>query len=243
MDKAKIFDRLIAVTAVVFVISGAYCLYEHNFMNLKQKQLDREHVRYMKDIVTDTASYREVMDSCLKQDRKGLLKIGQVAVPALAVNIPVYNKPYDEKALDSGAQKMAPIENNRIKGGNVNNTVLVGHNYGDGRRMFSPFQDGVNQSGDYFKNGRPVKNRWLDGRQVYLATRTGIDVYTIKWQKAVRDNDLSARKETSEKVITLVTCLEPDDDYRIVTRAELSAQCPWQSTSEKVLQMMRGKQQ
>lgn len=212
MDKAKIFDRLIAVTAVVFVISGAYCLYEHNFMNLKQKQLDREHVRYMKDIVTGTASYREVMDSCLKQDRKGLLKIGQVAVPALAVNIPVYNKPYDEKALDSGAQKMAPIENNRIKGGNVNNTVLVGHNYGD-------------------------------GRQVYLATRTGIDVYTIKWQKAVRDNDLSARKETSEKVLTLVTCLEPDDDYRIVTRAELSAQCPWQSTSEKVLQMMRGKRQ
>lgn len=243
MAKEKIFNYAIAVAFIMTVFSGSYYLYEHNFMNLKQEQLQKEHVRYMKDKVltsNDEISYEKVMKECLKQDRKDLVRIGTLSIPELEINVPIYNKPYDEEALEFGAQRMASIKDGKLLGNvDSNNLVLVGHNYGDGRRMFSPLQEGVNQDDSYFENGSATENKWLKGKQAYVATKNGISVYTIDYQKAVRESDTTARKETRNKVLTLITCLEPDDDHRIVTRANLSMSCAWNTASPQILKYLR----
>lgn len=245
MAKEKIFNVAIGIALIMTVLSGSYYLYEHNFMNFKQNQLQQEHVRYMKDKVltsNDEISYKDVMSECLKQNVKGLVRIGTLCVPELEINVPIYNKPYDEDALKHGVQRMAPVKDGKLLGNvDSNNLVLVGHNYGDGRRMFSPLQEGVNQDDSYFKNNEAVKNEWLKGEQAYVATKDGIFVYTIDYQKAVRETDTTARKETKNKVLTLITCLEPDDDHRIVTRANLSMSCAWNTASPQILKYLKGR--
>lgn len=186
-----------------------------------------------------------IHQEAIKNDQANLNRVGTVAVPDLGILLPIYNKPYDEQALLVGAQQLEAkgkdADQATIGKGNF---LLVAHNYTDGKKMFSPLQQNIGLNAPYLVNRHAQDNHWLDGKKIYLANDKGLYEYTIDVQRTIPGYKIDIQNNTDKPEINVITCLEPDDSWRIDTHGNLSQKWSWdQAPSDIVSYFDLSKQQ
>lgn len=209
-------------------------LYNQNIFNLKQN-VARMHRQNMFRSYDDTSP--QVVDNVknnIIDDTSNLKKEGEIAIPKLGILLPIYNQPYNSRALNKGAQQI-PTNSGDINTWGNGNLGIVGHNYNDGYSYFSSLQEKVNDSQSYIKDGQPVTNNWLNGQKIYIATASKIFEYSVIRQYLVLKNNDDVLNDTSNAQINLITCLEPDDNYRIITNGVLDNSWRWDDAPPSVI--------
>lgn len=159
--------------------------------------------------------------------------IGSIAIPKLGILLPISNEPYSSSALKNGAQQMATNDGNWKTLG-TGNFILVGHNYANGYQYFSALQENVDSNYPYLQKNKCVDNEWLNGQQVYIANSNFVYDFQIDKQYLISKNDKNVLNDTPASEINLITCLEPDDSYRIVTHGVLKKKWRWRNAPVKV---------
>lgn len=230
----------LGVCSLTFLGSGIWYGYEQNFGNIKQEVLVQEHKKALSDLkVTDTESfdYQKIKAKVIENDQLNLTKKGVISMPSLDIFLPIYNQPYSQKALKLGAQQLPATTdgNESYSTAGQGNYILVAHNYSNGTQMFSALQQNLKNDAPYLVNGQKHDNNWLNGKSIYIANSAGVYEYQIDKQYIVSMTDLSVTKNTSSSELNILTCLEPSDNYRIVTHGILVKRYSWQNASQQVL--------
>lgn len=226
----KLQNLAISISASLLIGSFVYYGYSNNMLNSKQIVVaNTRRTSSIIDVGTKDINISSIRQDITSNNVKDANKLGVIAIPDLDIFLPIYDKPYDPNILLEGSNLLRSTQNNRSSNVSIGdgNTILVAHNYNDGRTMFSPLQQNINQNQQYLKDGKPIHNYWLSGKKIYIASHTSIFVYTIEVQKTIHESDLTIKKETSDPVVNIITCLEPNDSYRIVTHGRLIEKYSW----------------
>lgn len=208
--------------------------YSYNIFNSKQKSINLLRVvehSYSKKTIT-SINISTISQSVIKEDLPEANKLGVVAFPYLGIYLPIYDKPYDQYVLKKGANQLKAIDENKdITNTDIGqgNLILVAHNYSDGQTMFSALQQNMGQLEPYIIDGSLQNNYWLSNKPVYVATKERIYEYVIDHQEVISKNNVNIRTNTTSSIINIITCLEPEDNMRIVTFGKLNNQYTWQA--------------
>lgn len=119
--------------------------------------------------------------------------IGRLSIPSLDV----YTKIYEGASSSSMAKGAAHISGTSVWEGNV---ALAGHNRG---------------SNDVFKNIHKLEA----GDTITLTTKNGSRTYSVYSVSKVHESDTSCLDATYDNILTLVTCVRNQSEYRYVVRA------------------------
>ena len=167
----------------------------------------------------------------------GFKKQGMVAIPSVKILLPIYNDAYSDKGLSYGAAYANRSENDPqgkhkpVFG--IGNYGLAAHNFNDGKTGFSALQQKMNDNNPYVSNdGKLGQSQWLNNEQVYLANGGSIYIYQITGQKGVTSKDTSVLNQTNQAKLTIISCVFPNTDYRIITSAELVKTVSWADASD-----------
>lgn len=167
----------------------------------------------------------------------GLKKQGFVAIPEKGILLPIFNDAYSNTGLDWGAnfanRTSQDPNGTHLPQMGKSNYGLAAHNFNDGKTGFSALQEHINSDTPYLENGQRRKNNWLDGKPIYLANHTGIYKYTITSQKLVDQTNTTVLNPTKKARVTVVSCLFPSTNFRIITNARLAHHYSWQSAPAK----------
>lgn len=238
MRKLKTLANILLVIGIIAtLVSGSFWLYSRNNFGLRQRvvRMQRKQLK----TATSTSVNRiasEVMDN--QYAGNNWHRMGTIVVPKLSIVLPIYDQPYDQEALKTGAQIIHPQNGHgqavdtAMGNGNL---ILVAHNYNDGHTMFSALQQHINQNEPYLINGRLGNDDWLNGQKVYTANDQGIFEYVIDSQTAVSQDDLSVVKGHHKNELNILTCLYPADHYRIATHAILNRHWTWSKAPSNVV--------
>ena len=120
-------------------------------------------------------------------------RIGRLSIPALDVN----EKIYEGTSNTSMAKGVAHFSSTSIWNGNV---ALAGHNRG---------------SNDVFKSIHKLET----GDKITLTTKNGTRTYSVYSVTKVAESDTSCLDATYDNILTLVTCVRNQYEYRYVVRA------------------------
>lgn len=153
-----------------------------------------------------------------------------VAIPYVNIYLPIFHED-DHDALKKGAML---IKNNSTINNGLGNYVIAAHNFNDGARAFSRLQQSTNSSDEYLENGNTKYSNWLNEQEIFLADKKGISVYVINQQTVFTEENLAYAQETKDNRLTLITCLYPEDNFRIVTIAALKESFEWENAPERV---------
>lgn len=223
----ELINILIAITLFITLGSGLDIAYNKNVGGFKQTIATHDRqVMMVADTWTDRNGVRNIQRNVTANDTQWK-RIGSIAVPKLGILLPVYNQPYNLTALKQGAQVLPTNSGNSTVG--QGNLIIVGHNLENGHSDFSALQQVVSQNQPYLINGQKQTNNWLNGQMIYVATEKGVYEYKIDNQQLIGQHDLSVKNDTPTAQINLLTCLEPDDEYRIVTHGNLQHFWDWNS--------------
>lgn len=121
-------------------------------------------------------------------------RIGRLSIPALGI----YEKIYEGTSSTSMAKGVAHFSNTSIWDGNV---ALAGHNRG---------------SNDVFKSIHTLET----GDSITLTTQKGTRTYSVYSVSKVLESDTSCLDATYDNILTLVTCVKNQSEYRYVIRAK-----------------------
>lgn len=230
---------IIALLLLVVALVCAGIWVEHQPTMSPVKQFSKQLTTTSDNNSLSKGQRDKLAQAVMKDDQKGanLNKQGFVAMPSLSILMPVYDNAYSLAALDLGA-------NTANKGTPVptmgeGNYTLAAHNWDNGYTGFSAMQQHINQDAPYLVDGKMGGSDWLNGKQIYLANAKGIYTYTVKNQTTVDQNDVSvldvdARLNNKAK-LTIITCLFPNTDYRIITNAQYTDFDSWQSAPSKLV--------
>lgn len=219
---------MIGLDSVLIVLLTAIFAYNKNILNIKQVvgEVNRQEMLSKINI-----SAQEVTQ--IKIQSKNI-KVGTIAVPKLGILLPIDDQPYDKNALKQGAQQME-TNNNHWDTLGKGNFIVVGHNLANGYQYFSALQQNVNNNYPYLQNGQMSINKWLNGSHVYIATQNQIFDFEIDNQKTVKKDNYQILNDSNYPEINLITCLEPNDNYRIVTHGTLVNTWNWQNAPKKIV--------
>ena len=120
-------------------------------------------------------------------------RIGRLSIPALDV----YEKIYEGTSNTNMAKGVAHFSSTSIWNGNV---ALAGHNRG---------------SNDVFKSIHKLET----GDKITLTTKNGTRTYSVYSVSKVLESDTSCLDATYDNILTLVTCVRNQSEYRYVVRA------------------------
>lgn len=225
---SKTFNRIINFLIILALIAVGWFAFQLNFLNCYQIYLNSQRPKIVQNVQISDDQVQQIEADCQKQ------KIGTISIPSLGILLPIDNQPYNHQALMTGAQQMKANQSTKEILG-LGNYIVVGHNLADGRSYFSPLQQNTNCNFPYLIHGHPQDNHWLNGKNIYVARQDHIYDFKITNQKAVLDTDMNILNDTHSPQITLITCLEPDDHYRIVTTGQLVKQWKWNDAPLKVV--------
>lgn len=209
-----------------------------NTLNLVQAQSQRRHNQQSD---RDKTSRQKIAQMVMRQAQKGLEKQGFVAIPSRYILLPIYNDAYTNQGLDAGADYanrsgVDPLGQQKPVMGQ-GNYGLAGHNFNDGKTGFSALQESNNRNAPYLKNGRLKGSSWLTGKSVILANATGLYEYEITGQTTVDKTDVNVLNPTDQPSLTIISCLFPSTQYRIVTHAVFKKHESWQAAPQKLIRM------
>lgn len=198
--------------------------YNQNKHHLKYSMSYRKHIKEM------------VMDN----QSDGLKKQGMVAIPDVNILLPIYNDAYSDKGLSYGAayanrNKLDPTGKNVPVFGK-GNYGLAAHNFNDGKTGFSALQQTINDNSPYInRDGSLGGSSWLNGTYVYTANKEGIYIYEITGQSTVLQSNTDPLNPTTESRLTIISCVFPNTQYRIVTIAKQVNHYSWANASDNAL--------
>lgn len=240
------FNRLLLVVCLLVALLAAGDLaYQQNWVNFQGTVLrHRQHVAYRRAQQTTSLSAKKrqrIRQQVMRQTQQdqGLTKQGFVSVPKVGILQPVFNDAYSQKGLAAGANyanrsEVDPAGKQRPQMGK-GNYGLASHNFYDGKTGFSPLQQNLKDDAPYIVKGKHQTNHWLDGQAIYLANQQVIYVYRITGQEVVSATDIKVLNPTQTAQVTIITCLYPSTQYRIITRGQLQHQYHWQTAPAKVV--------
>lgn len=208
------------------VIFSFLLILKFNVGNIQQKIASNAQQKMLVEPVFVTKEEVSKVQETVVDSPDGLQKVGEIAVPKIGILMPIYNQPYNKKALEEGSQQMATISGQTSTLG-VNNFIVVGHNYTDGHSAFSALQENLNQDQPYLQKGQKSSDDWLNGQQIYVADKNNIYDFQIDRQYLIDESDQRVLQDSKQAEINLITCLEPSDQYRIVTHGVLKQKWNW----------------
>lgn len=233
---------------LLLVLLGSFCYASYqenwfgvqNFFNHQQqdayfKRNNQHHDRlsWSKRQMIRTQLMRQT------QKKQGLTKQGFVSVPRVKILQPIFNDAYSKKGLAAGANYANRNEEDpqgkRLPQMGSDNYGLASHNFYDGKTGFSPLQQNLKQDQPYIVNGKLHDNDWLNGEKIYLANQNGIYKYRIVRQHIVKPTDVSILNPTRRPRVTIITCLYPSTQYRIITEGTIVKKYSWQRAPAKVV--------
>lgn len=226
------YDLILAGVAVTWTIALGFVGYQRDIGHWRQTIVINERQQMTpRHVVTENINVTNVRNN-VSVSLPGIGKrVGTISIPKLGILLPIGSKPHQMQALAQGAQQLSTASGKPGRG----NFIVVAHNYGDGKTMFSALQQYVWQDSPYLVANKSHENNWLNGQHIYVATAQRIYDYVIQGQRVVKANDLSVVQASSKDEINLLTCLIPTDSYRIVTHGKLRRSWSWDQVPRPVL--------
>ncbi|CAM3126865.1 class A sortase [Leuconostoc rapi] len=240
--KSVAFYNATIVSCVVTILAlvGVY-LYQNNIANVKDTVLNHtqkyQRTKANKNSRQDNTSRRTIAKMVMRHAAKGLEKQGFVSIPSQNILLPIYNDAYSDKGLNAGADYANRSEvdpegqQKPIMG--QGNYGLAGHNFNDGHTGFSALQESANHDSPYLSQGRLKGSSWLNGQTVLLANQQGIYQYVISGQTTVPLTQISILNPQKNAQLTIISCLFPSTEYRIITHAKLHKIYTWSQAPAK----------
>lgn len=222
--------------AGIWIGSIIFFLYSINAFNWRTQVVQQQQPK-----ITTTAKHinnkkiKAIQASATDSHVKNLEKRGLISIPSLNIFEPVYNDAYSNYGLKYGANQVMNNHATSLTAFGINNVVIASHNYSNGKTGFSPLQQKINRNDPYIIDGLLHDNSWLNGKRVYLANHQGIYVYQITRQYAAKRTNRVPLNQSKSPKLTLLTCLEPNDSFRIVTEAKLINAYPWDKAPNKLI--------
>lgn len=251
LRKGQIRYQKIGYVALMWAIGlslvgmGAQTLYHDNTWLLQTKILNYvqayERQKSDREAKQDKTSRADIAKMVMRQAVSGLDKQGFVAIPARNILLPIYNNAYSNKGLNAGADYANKSdvdpkgENKPVMG--QGNYGLAAHNFNDGQTGFSGLQQETNHDLPYLKNGQLRGSDWLNGKEVLLANTQGIYDYRITGQMLVTPETVSILNPTENIEVTIISCLFPSTNYRIITHARLKNTYTWDNAPQKLVRV------
>lgn len=231
---------LVSCVVTVFAVLGLY-LYQNNIANVKDIAL--HHVQKYQRSKTDkksrqdNTSRRSIARMVMRNAAKGFKKQGFVAIPSRNILLPIYNDAYSDLGLNAGAdyanRSEADPEGQQKPIMGQGNYGLAGHNFNDGHTGFSALQKSANHDAPYVNHGRLEGSSWLNGQTILLANQKGIYQYIISGQTTVPATQVSVLNPQKTAQLTIISCLFPSTEYRIITHAKLHKTYTWALAPDK----------
>ncbi|WP_220739954.1 class A sortase [Leuconostoc miyukkimchii] len=237
----SILNSIISACIITFFsIAGLYA-YQINIFGVKdisRKYLQKyERQKIDKQSTNDKTTYDAIQKMVMRDASKGLEKQGFVAIPSQNILLPIYNDAYSEKGLNAGAnyanRSAVDPEGSKVPIMGQGNYGLAAHNFNDGHTGFSALQQSTNHDSPYLVNGQLKGSSWLNGKTILMANNKGIYRYVITGQTAVSSSQVSVLNPTRQPELTIISCLFPSTDFRIITRAKLRTTYTWRQAPSK----------
>ncbi|MFL1696009.1 class A sortase [Weissella kandleri] len=240
--KSAAYGRWMGLMTVIgsVILIGYYT----NFMGMQawvmdvyNQQATKQIQRKAKQPISRKQVAQMVMRDQNPDDRFN--KQGFVAIPSRAILLPIYDDAYSNQGLNLGAD-FANRTHEDPNGTQVpvmgqGNYGLAAHNFNDGQTGFSALQERLNQNQPYLQNGRLNGSSWLNGNKIYLANADGIYEYVIRGQKTVQKDDVGVLDSSQNAQLTIISCLFPSTEYRIVTSSDLVHNYSWEAAPKQVI--------
>jgi len=240
LSKHKTYAILSILLASLFVIIAMLVNVSIKSLDKPNVQTNKVHkIKKVKETKTKYDGKRRLLISkmVMYNGASGFKKQGMVSIPSVNILLPIYNDAYSDKGLSYGA---AYANRSKIdpKGTSVpmfghGNYGLAAHNFNDGKTGFSSLQEKMNSNMPYLRDNEQLGgSSWLNGQNVYLANGSSIFVYQITGQRTVSSKDTSVLNKSNKTKLTIISCLFPNTNYRIVTSAELVKTVSWADASD-----------
>ena len=222
---------------------GIQTLYKDNTWLLQTRTLkyvqNYERQKSDRQANLDKTSRSDIAKMVMRQAVSGLDKQGVVAIPSRNILLPIYNDAYSDKGLNAGANyanksAVDPLGKNKPIMGQ-GNYGLAAHNFNDGQTGFSGLQQETNHDTPYLQNGQLKGSNWLNGQKVLLANGQGIFDYKITGQTLVTPKEVSVLDPTKNAEVTIISCLFPSTNYRIITHAKLKNTYTWDNAPQQLV--------
>lgn len=243
MKKEKILNLILLISVLLLITAIFFYGYSQNWFRAKTQVIriqDKTTVIKLDSKIVDVTDRNRIAKQIMKQThvRDGLTKMGFVSIPKIGALLPIFDKPYSKKGLSAGANQINPISETATKAiAGQGNYILTAHNYDDGRTAFSGLQETINEDSPYLKSGKPSIDNWLNNQHIYIANKQGIYDYVITGQTSVEKDDTSVLGQSGTSVLTIITCLYPNNQYRIITKADLKNIYSWNKVPDDVVNL------
>jgi len=249
LRKKQIHYKKIAYFSLMWALGlsligvGAQSIYQNNTFSVQTKVLKPiqkyERQKSDREAKNDYTTRPEIEKMVMRQAIKGLDKQGFVAIPNRNILLPIYNDAYSDNGLNAGADyanksAVDPTGDNKPIMGQ-GNYGLAAHNFNDGKTGFSALQQETNHDSPYLQNNQLKGSNWLNGQSVLLANAQGIYEYKITGQTLVIPETVSVLNPTQQAEVTIISCLFPSTNYRIITHAQLNKAYTWQNAPENLV--------
>ncbi|MCK8605666.1 class A sortase [Leuconostoc citreum] len=237
--KSAYFALMVAL-GLTMVGLGAQTLYQNNTWSVQTKVLkpiqSYERQKSNRAASTDTTSRADIAKMVMRQAVSGLEKQGFVSIPSQNILLPIYNDAYSDKGLNAGADyanksEFDPSGDKKPVMGQGNYGIAA-HNFNDGQTGFSSLQQETNHDFPYLNQGQLKGSNWLNGQTVLLANAQGIYDYRITGQTLVAPETVSVLNPTDDTKVTIISCLFPSTNYRIITHATLKRTYTWDNAPQ-----------
>lgn len=246
-NKEIIFKTAIGLSGSLVLLTGFYYGYTTNRLGIKNqvtKEVTRNVVNLVpKELVIKKNERIRIAKQIMRETQvhEGIQKQGFISIPKCGILLPIFDNENDYKGLDFGAvyaNRSAEDVNGKKKPiFGESNYCLASHNFNDGLTGFSPLQEIISSDYPYLVNGTKSESKWLNGEKIYLANEEMVYEYTIDRQFIVNKTDISVLNSSNTPKVTIITCLYPSDQYRIITSATLTNQYSINSAPTEVINL------
>ena len=240
MKKAKILLQILL--SIIILCSISYICYQQNWFDVHNKIV--QEIRSHRVVVDDNkkmslAGRNRIRQRLMRETQAGLKKQGFVSIPVVGILEPIFNDAYSEKGLQAGAnyanRSSVDPTGKQVPVMGQGNYGLASHNFDDGLTGFSGLQQNYQDDSPYLVNGQKKNNNWLNNQAIYLANSDGIFEYRIKQQRLVKADDVSLLDPSQKSQVTIITCLFPSTEYRIITIGQLKKSYTWAKAPGRII--------
>lgn len=239
----KLITIIVEVALSLMIIFGiGYTAYQYNWFGVHGYVVDQvqsKKVTTIKTPIKKVDKRYDIRNRLMRQTQPDLQKQGFVSVPQVGILEPVFNDAYSEKGLKAGAnyanRNESDPQGEQVPVMGQGNYGLASHNFDDGLTGFSGLQQHYKDDAPYLVDGQRHENNWLNGKPIYLANAKGIYKYKIAKQVLVTADDVSVLNPTQSPRVTIITCLFPSTQYRIITTGYLVKTYTWQKAPSRIV--------
>lgn len=248
MDRRKRLYALLSV--LIALLSVLLMMLCQSFLTGPTVAKNKTHHISHEKVVSNHISIAErksISKMVMYNGSDGLVKQGMVSIPSVKILLPIYNDAYSEKGLSYGAayanrSHQDPTGHIIPKFGR-GNYGLAAHNFNDGQTGFSALQEKSNNNLPYLNGSEYGHSSWLNNQYVYLANGEAIYQYEIVDQYGVSANDTTSLSETKDRRLTIISCLFPNIENRIITVAILVRTYSWNTAPDSYVNLFNLKMQ